>query len=259
MSSSRPPCPRTRARSALAAIVGASLTCFSWSGALAAQPQSQAVTPPEAGGYFRATVVSYRDMPFRTVVRQQYDFSCGSAAVATLLRYHYGRNVDESTIFRAMYVIGNKGAIQKKGFSLADIKLYLQSAGLKSDGYRLPLERYAQGRTPAIAVIRVGQYKHFVVIKGVDSGEVLVGDPATGLHSYTVADFKKVWDGLVFVIHDEAHPNDTHNFDNPAEWALLHHAPFEPAAHGPYLDDLGVLEQATIFQVRAPSVASTNP
>jgi predicted double-glycine peptidase len=238
-------------------LLGILLAGTSWACAFAA-PLSTAVTPPEAGGYYRATVVSYRDMPFRTVVRQQYDFSCGSAAVATLLRYHYGRDVDEATIFQAMYVIGNKGAIQKKGFSLADIKKYLASTGLDSDGYRIPLERYAKAETPAIAVIRVGQYKHFVVIKGVENGQVLVGDPATGLHSYSSADFKKVWDGLVFVIHDEKHPDDKHNFDSPKEWALLHHAPLEPAAHqSPYLDQLAVLEQMTIFQVRAPNVAST--
>jgi predicted double-glycine peptidase len=103
------------------ALIGILLAGTSWACAFAA-PLSTAVTPPEAGGYYRTTVVSYRDMPFRTVVRQQYDFSCGSAAVATLLRYHYGRDVDEATIFQAMYVIGNKGAIQKKGFSLADIR-----------------------------------------------------------------------------------------------------------------------------------------
>src|ERR1700722_15703277 len=89
--------------------------CLAWmaSTAAVAAPMSRAVLPPQAGAYNSAPVISYRDFPFRTVVRQQYDFSCGSAAVATLLRYSYGRDVDESSIFRAMYVIGNKGAIQK--------------------------------------------------------------------------------------------------------------------------------------------------
>lgn len=239
-------------------LIGACWACVSFVGALAA-PQSQAVTPPEAGGFYKTPVVSYRDMPFRTVIRQEYDFSCGSAAVATLLRYHYGRDVDESTIFKAMYVIGDKPAIHRHGFSLADIKLYLQSQGMSSDGYRIPLERYAQARTPAIAVIRVGQYKHFVVIKGVEDGRVLVGDPAVGLHAYTIAEFKQVWDGLVFVIHDDAHPTNHHNFDSPVEWGMLHHAPLEPAAHpGTMYGDLAVLEQSTFFAVRSPDVSSSN-
>ncbi|MGH7224605.1 MAG: C39 family peptidase, partial [Gemmataceae bacterium] len=136
----------------------------------------------DAGGPYNVGVVSYRDMPFRTVIRQQYDFSCGSAALATLLRYQYGRDVDETQIFKAMWAVGDQAAIRKKGFSLADMKRYLASVGLGADGYRVSLERYADAETPAIAVIQVGDYKHFVVIKSVRDGEVLVGDPATGLH-----------------------------------------------------------------------------
>jgi predicted double-glycine peptidase len=254
-----PPLATSRPRLRAGYLAG----CLAWMAstvAMAAPPMSRAVLSPQAGAYYSAPVISYRDLPFRTVVRQQYDFSCGSAAVATLLRYSYGRDVDEGSIFRAMYVIGNKGAIQKHGFSLADIKLYLQSQGLQSDGYRLPLERFAQARIPAIVVVRIGQYKHFVVIKGIENGYVLVGDPALGLRSYTLADFQKIWDGLVFVIHDEAHPDNHHNFDNPAEWALLVHPPVGPAAHQDALyGPLAVMQQYTIFQVRGPNVASTNP
>ncbi len=55
------------------------------------------------GGVYQARVTSLRDMPFRTVVRQQFDFSCGSAALATLLHYHYGLPVNEAAVFQAMY------------------------------------------------------------------------------------------------------------------------------------------------------------
>ncbi len=48
---------------------------------------SQVQTMVEGSGPYRVGVISYRDLPFQTVVRQQYDFSCGSASLATLLRY----------------------------------------------------------------------------------------------------------------------------------------------------------------------------
>jgi uncharacterized protein len=196
-------------------------------------------------------------MPFRTVVRQQFDFSCGSASLETLLRYNYGRNVDEAMVFKSMYLIGNKNLIQRHGFSLADIKNYLASVGYNSDGYRLPFDRYAKAHIPAIVVVRIGQYKHFVVIKGVEDGEVLVGDPATGLRGYSIPEFEKIWDGLVFIIHDEAHPNNHHNFNNPAEWAMLHHAPLEPVSHvGSLANDATVLNYDTIFAQRLPSLAN---
>ena len=35
------------------------------------------------------------------VVKQQRDYSCGAAAVATLLTYHWGREVSESDVLNA--------------------------------------------------------------------------------------------------------------------------------------------------------------
>jgi uncharacterized protein len=239
------------------ALFGALLALLSWTEASAAdQPLSVAVTAPEAGGYYKVGVVSYRDIPFLTVVRQQYDFSCGSAALATLLRYNYGRSVDEATIFKAMYLVGDQASIRRKGFSLADMKTYLASVGYTSDGYRVPLDRYAKAAIPAIVIIRVGHYRHFVVIKGIRDGYVLVGDPANGLREYTVRQFESVWDGLVFIIHDEPHPADRH-FNNPTEWARLQQVSLEPAVHlGNLAGDGAVLDAATIFAVRQPSLAT---
>lgn len=213
----------------------------------------------DAGGPYVVSVVSYRDMPFRTVIRQQYDFSCGSAALATLLRFDYGQNVDETQIFKAMWASGDQKAIKSKGFSLADMKRYLTAHGMRSDGYRVPLERYARARVPGIAVIKLGGYKHFVVIKSVRDGRVLVGDPAIGLHAYTIADFKKVWDGLVFIIHDEANPRDHHGFDSPKEWAMLTPNDVDPAARidAEQFPDLAIDDIRTVFQVVPPSIAST--
>ncbi|HXQ14960.1 MAG TPA: C39 family peptidase [Caulobacteraceae bacterium] len=244
-----------------AVLIGACLVLASWAGAMAAgAPRSTAITPPETGGYYRVGVVSYRDLPFETVVRQQYDFSCGSASLATLLRYNYGRDLDEATIFKAMYLVGDQAAIKRAGFSLADIKAYLASIGYSSDGYRVKLSQLEGTHIPAIALMQVGHYKHFVVIEGVENGRVLVGDPAIGLRDYSDRDFEHDWDGLVFIIHDTAHPNNHHHFNDPAEWAMVHHAPLEPATHTLELgNEAAVLDASTIFAVRQPSLANIPP
>src|SRR5438128_1698017 len=57
-------------------------------------------------------VMSWRDIPFRTVVRQQHDYSCGSAALATLLTYSYGIKTTEVDTFTAMYAKGDQAKIQ---------------------------------------------------------------------------------------------------------------------------------------------------
>src|SRR3546814_6408724 len=66
--------------------------------ALAAAPAAAEVrlTGPETGGTYQLQVMTWWDIPFRSVIRQRYDFSCGSAALATLLTYHYGAPTSEA-------------------------------------------------------------------------------------------------------------------------------------------------------------------
>ena len=44
---------------------------------------------------------------------QQYDYSCGSAAIATLLTHHYGLPTTESRVFESMYRQGDHKKIQR--------------------------------------------------------------------------------------------------------------------------------------------------
>ena len=69
-------------------------------------------------------VRSFEEERFATVIRQKYDFSCGSAALATLLRYHYGLSQDEEATFRGMWATGDQPQIRRVGFSLLDMKRY---------------------------------------------------------------------------------------------------------------------------------------
>lgn len=177
-----------------------------------------------APGQMSVNVVSYRDTPFRTVVRQQYDFSCGSAALATLLRFHYDRDVDEKTVFKAMYDTGNQEEITRVGFSLLDMKRFLDAHGFASDGFRLTLKELEDSHSPAIVMIDTNGYKHFVVLKGVDETRVLIGDPALGLKIYSHEQFSAMWNGVAFMIRD---PSDRYNQDG--EWKPWAPAPMATA------------------------------
>ncbi len=154
----------------------------------------------EGGGVYRLNVVSLRDIPFRRVVRQQYDYSCGSAALATLLSHHYGAKVSEAEIFRAMYANGDQAKIRQVGFSLLDMKRYLEARGMSADGYRATFAQLAAAKAPSVVMVKVGNYRHFVVIKGVRDGQVLVGDPALGLKIYGRDDFVRMWNGVAFAV-----------------------------------------------------------
>jgi predicted double-glycine peptidase len=225
------PSTGARLRMKLAQAGGAlALTVLACGGAAhAANPltaRADVRLPAETGGYYSVPVRSFRDIPFRTVVRQQYDYSCGSAAVATLLAFHYNMPVGESDIFSVMWQVGDRKAIARVGFSMLDMKRYLETKGFKVDGYRMTLEEIGQERVPAIALIDLGQYRHFVVIKGVRGDQVLVGDPARGLKIYSKTEFNKVWNKIVLMIHDTSIKPA---FDREAEWRPWATAPTKAA------------------------------
>jgi uncharacterized protein len=128
------------------------------------------LTPDTAGANYRIRTMSWAEIPFRSVIRQQFDFSCGSAAVATLLTYHYGIKTPEIESFKAMWERGDQDKIRKLGFSMLDMKSYMQARGLKAQGYRFKVADIAKADRPGIALIDLRGFKHFVVVKGFNPG-----------------------------------------------------------------------------------------
>lgn len=171
---------------------------------MVAQPAAaqMLVDQPGRAPGLSVSVRSWTEIPFRTIVRQRFDFSCGSAAVATLLTYQYGLPTDETTPFKAMFEKGNQEKIKKLGFSLLDMKAYLASRGLQAQGYRLDIDDMRSLGRPMIALVTIRGYTHFVVIKGARAGHVLIGDPARGLISVPDDDFKKIWSGIALIVMD---------------------------------------------------------
>lgn len=205
----------------------------------AAMPaDAQVRTHGEGGGNFTVSVTSWRDIPFRTVVRQQYDYSCGSAAVATLLRFHYGLAVNEGEVFQAMYAEGDQARIRSVGFSMLDMRGYLQARGFRADGLRLSLDRLASLQIPAIALITHDNYRHFVVVKGVSADRVLVGDPTFGIQSYSREEFSTIWNGVVLAIREPPHGWPAPTYNNPEEWRPWSRAPLNMAQQPISVTDL---------------------
>ena len=177
-------------------------------------PAAAQVALFDRGSPLSLPVTSFRDIRFKTVVRQQYDYSCGSASLATLLRHHYGRDLGEAEIFKAMWDVGDQARIQQVGFSLLDMKRYLESLGYKAEGYQINFSELMASREPLITIIDLGDYRHFVVVKGVRDGQVLVGDPAQGLRTYGAKEFSKVWQPVILSIEQAGRPA----FNREAEW-----------------------------------------
>lgn len=190
----------------------------------AAQQHTGFVIPTMPGGGFQVDMGTMLDRKFYTVIRQQYDFSCGSAALATLLHYHYGIPANEEMTFTGMWEKGDQAAIRKNGFSLLDMKRYLGSHGLETQGFRVTLDQIAKTRVPGIALTVTKGYRHFIVIKGVSDTEVLVGDPSRGLIRYSRKEFGKIWDGLYFVVTSSRETGQS-SFNRLAQWTSIGRPP----------------------------------
>ncbi|WP_174278999.1 C39 family peptidase [Sphingomonas bacterium] len=177
-----------------------------------------------ASANYQVPVMSWTDIPFRTVIRQRYDFSCGSAAVATLLNYHYDHPTSEVPIFQAMWAAGDQPVIRRLGFSMLDIKRYLDGIGFRTEGFRLSPAQLGNVRRPGIIILDLRGYRHFVVVKGVERGQILVGDPMLGITRYTIADLTAHWNGIFLAIVD-APRHDRPRFNVAGEWLPWSTAP----------------------------------
>lgn len=202
------------------------LPCLVLTGACAATVEGgpRFVTSAALTGDYAVPVASLDQTRFAGVIRQQYDFSCGSAALATLLRYSYDYDVGEAKAFRGMWAEGDREQIRRVGFSLLDMKRWLASRGLQADGFQVTLDQVAETRVPGIALISVNNYRHFVVVKGIRGDEVLVGDPSLGLTVMTRAQFSQAWNGIYFVLTGEQE-RGRKQFTGDRFWASYNRAP----------------------------------
>ena len=202
--------------------------------AIAVALSSAMTTPVQAetfpiisgGGFAHLNVESIRERKWANIVRQQYDFSCGSAAVATLLTYHYNKPTKETEAFQTMWKVGNKQRIQQVGFSLLEMKTYLESLGYKADGFKLTVDRLREVGVPGIALVDIKGYKHFVVIKGITERTVLYGDPSKGLSTRSVEDFEEIWDGVILFVRSQVSIGKS-NFNSLRDWKRAPSGPFD--------------------------------
>ena len=183
--------------------------------------------PVQAGGNFSVPVYSMKEQRFQKTIHQKYDFSCGSAALATLLTHHYDFPVSEQDVFSEMFARGDQAKIKKEGFSLLDIKNYLANHGFDADGYIAEVDKLPVAGVPAIVLVKEQGYYHFVVIKGLRNGRVLIGDPSSGTRSISKSRFTEIWaNQILFVIKNKL---DLARFNTDRDW---HAAPGSPISAG---------------------------
>lgn len=192
----------------------------------------------QKGESVRVGLISWRDLPFQTVKHQAYDYSCGSAAVATLMTYAYGEPTSEESVFKEMFARGNQEKIRRQGFSMLDMSQYLNAHGLNAQGFKITEDAIENYKLPVIALVNNKGYNHFVVVKAIDNGLVLVGDPNLGSVEYTKEAFSHMWNGIALIVTNKA--TQAHMaYNDKEQWRYVRsHAPLRDG------NDEGIQEAA---------------
>ncbi|MGY2462114.1 C39 family peptidase [Vreelandella sulfidaeris] len=154
-------------------------------------------------------VQSIRELRFENLIAQETDFSCGAASLATILKYAYGwSDVTEVDVLEGMFAVSDPELAQRMGFSLLDLRNYVESIGMRARGYEIEEDALDAVSIPVIVLLDLAGYQHFVVMKKVVGDRVYIGDPSLGNTIMPRSDFMEAWNNIIFAVIGEDF--DTH-------------------------------------------------
>lgn len=136
------------------------------------------------------SIKTWKDLRDNCIEKQDADYSCGSAATATILRYFYGKDVYEKDILEVVIDVGDDGTA-----SFSDLEQAVKRFGFKAVGLTLSFDRLKHIQIPAIAYLRYRDNDHFSVIRGInEQGTVWLGDPSWGNRKFSESRFRQMWE-----------------------------------------------------------------
>lgn len=145
-----------------------------------------AVYVPNLTGYQKIHVTSWKYIRDFGIVKQDLDFSCGAASIATLLNNFYGQSFTEKEI-----LIKIDKTMKKASFE--DMQRIMPELGFEAKGYALPFEQLAKLKIPVIVYLKYRKDDHFSVLRGINGDAVLLADPSLGHISMSRTQFLDAW------------------------------------------------------------------
>ncbi len=145
---------------------------------------------------FNRKLTSWTALKRKNVVMQQRDYSCGAAALATLMYYHWGDHVTETELILdtiRMLTLEEMRERYENGLTLSDLRRLAVRQGYLSTIGRLEFEKLAKSKVPLLVGIVVNEFDHFVVYRGNDRKYVYLADPTLGNVRTLIPEFKKQW------------------------------------------------------------------
>ena len=154
---------------------------------------------------------SMKDLRDENVVKQRFDYSCGAAALATIMNHSFGDPVTERQIVDDLFALlpeDEKPLRRREGFSLLDLQGVAEARGYEAQGFMLAPADLPRLAGPVIVFIQPRGYKHFAVLRGVKDDRVYLADPSRGNIRMPAYGFIESWvrkdgKGIIFVVEPE--------------------------------------------------------
>ncbi|MDN2661673.1 MULTISPECIES: C39 family peptidase [Neptunomonas] len=131
-------------------------------------------------------IKSWKSLRDERLVKQNLDYSCGSASIATILSEFYGYPITEAEV---LDLIGKQ---DKASFS--DMSKALKEIGFKGVGYAASYEQLTKLKIPVIVYLSYRKDDHFSVLRGIDVNTVWLADSSLGNRTYSDSQFKEMWE-----------------------------------------------------------------
>jgi len=155
---------------------------------------------PHKGYHITKPIKSWIEFKNDNLVRQNYDYSCGSASLATVMKHFYDQNMTEESILNDildMKGIGKEKAkeLEEEDMSLSflDLAEYIKTKGFKAIGLALNLKALKSLKAPVILFVKIRKNEHFTVFKGIDERYVYLADPSFGNSKIKISKFKEMF------------------------------------------------------------------
>lgn len=136
--------------------------------------------------HIRVPIQSWKTLRDARIVKQDLDYSCSAASLATLLNEFYGQSVTEEALLKAM----DKGDLRA---SFEDMQRALPQFGFKAQGFAASYEQLMRLKAPVVVYLKHRKDDHFSVLRGIDANTVWLADPSLGNRTYSKAQFLEMW------------------------------------------------------------------
>lgn len=139
---------------------------------------------------------SWLEIRRQNIVMQGFDYSCGAATLATLLRYFWLDNVDEPAVLHVIDDFLTPAELKDRienGLSIADLKRAAVEMGYLAEVGKITFSELGQSKVPLIVAIKADGYDHFVVVRGIFGNNVYLADPMRGNIRVRTSLFQTQW------------------------------------------------------------------